>query len=157
MFLCKDKIAAKKRNFEAFRVWHKSQELAKEVEQRTVRIRSNPSLYQPFRKVDQAHEFLELFKQDAMRYPVLVVHAPSFAGKSEWAVSLFQRPLYLEIGALGLWPPGMKQLDRAVHDGLVLDDLRDLQFLHDNQENCKGSTTGLWFCSTPRVASLRSR
>ena len=138
LFLCKDKIVAKKRNFEAFRVWHKSQELAKEVEQRTVRIRSNPSLYQPFRKVDQAQEFLELFKQDAMRYPVLVVHAPSFAGKSEWAVSLFQRPLYLEIGALGLWPPGMKQLDRAVHDGLVLDDLRDLQFLHDNQEKLQG-------------------
>ena len=73
-----------------------------------------------------------------MRYPVLLVHAPSFAGKSEWAVSLFRRPLYLEIGAQGLWPPGMKQLDRSVHDGLVLDDLRDLWFLHENQEKFQG-------------------
>ena len=138
LFLCKDKVAAKKRNFEAFRNWHRPQELAREVEQRTVRIRSNPSLYQPFKEVAQAQEFLELFKHEAMRYPVLVVHAPSFAGKSEWAVSLFQRPLYLEIGAQGLWPPGMKQLDRAVHDGLVLDDLRDLHFVHANQEKLQG-------------------
>ena len=92
LFLCKDKVAAKKRNFEVFRAWHKSEELAREVEQRTARIRSNSSLYQPFQDVAQAQEFLELFKQDAMRYPVLVVHAPSFAGKSEWAVSLFKRP-----------------------------------------------------------------
>ena len=32
----------------------------------------------------------------------------------------------------------MKQLDREVHDGLVLDDLRNLQFLHDNQEKLQG-------------------
>ena len=138
LFLCKDKVAAKKRNFEVFRAWHRSQELAREVEQRTVRIRSNPRLYQPYQQVAQAQEFLELFKHEAMHYPVLVVHAPSFAGKSEWAVSLFKRPLYLEIGAQGLWPPGMKQLDRAVHDGLVLDDLRDLHFIHANQEKLQG-------------------
>ena len=138
LFLCKDKVAAKKRNFEAFRAWHKSQKLDREVEERTVRIRDNPDLYQPYREVALAQEFLELFKHEAMHYPVLVVHAPSFAGKSEWAVSLFKRPLYLEIGALGLWPPGMKQLDRTVHDGLVLDDLRDLHFIHDNQEKLQG-------------------
>ena len=62
----------------------------------------------------------------------------SLAGKSEWAVSLFKRPLYLEIGVLGLWPPGMKLLDRRIHDGLVLDDLRDLEFLHANQEKLQG-------------------
>ena len=43
--------------------------------------------------------------------------------KSEWAVSLFKKLLYLEIGASGMWLAGMKKLDRSLHDGLVLDDL----------------------------------
>ena len=138
LFQCKDKIVAKKRNFEAFLARQRAQELEKDIEDRTTRIRSTPALYQPFGWVAQAAEFLALFDHVAMRYPVLLVHAPSYAGKSEWAVSLFKKPLYLEIGASGLWPPGMKQLDRAVHDGLVLDDLRDLKFLHDNQEKLQG-------------------
>ena len=138
LFQCKDKVATKKRNYETYRAWQRQQQLEQDIQERTQRIRSNPKIYQPFGQVDQAQEFLALFQQDAVRYPVLVVHAPSFAGKSEWAVSLFRRPLYLEIGAQGLWPPGMKQLDRSVHDGLVLDDLRDLMFLHDNQEKFQG-------------------
>ena len=32
----------------------------------------------------------------------------------------------------------MKKLDREVHDGLVLDDLRDLAFLEANQEKLQG-------------------
>ena len=138
LFQCRDKVAAKKRNFEAYRSWRKSQELDREVGLRTVRIRGNPRLYQPFGKVALAEDFLNMFQKEAMRYPVLLVHAPSYAGKSEWAVSLFKQPLYLEIGASGLWPPGMKLLDRTVHDGLVLDDLRDLHFLHENQEKLQG-------------------
>jgi len=138
LFLCKDKVPAKKRNFETYRAWERGQTLEKDIEERTQRIRSTPSLYQPFGRVALAEEFLELFQNEAMRYPVLLVHAPSYAGKSEWAVSMFKRPLYLEIGALGLWPPGMRQLDRSVHDGLVLDDLRDLRFLHENQEKLQG-------------------
>ena len=138
LFQCKDKIVAKKRNFEAFLARRRAQELERDIEDRTSRIRSTPALYQPFGRVTQADEFLALFDREAMRYPVLLVHASSYAGKSEWAVSLFKKPLYLEIGASGLWPPGMKQLDRAVHDGLVLDDLRDLKFLHDNQEKLQG-------------------
>ena len=73
-----------------------------------------------------------------MLYPVLLVHAPSYAGKSEWAVSLFKKPLYVEIGAQCMWPARMKKLDRSVHDGLVLDDLRDLRFLEENQEKLQG-------------------
>ena len=86
----------------------------------------------------EAEEYLAEFTQDAMRYPVLLVHAPSFAGKSEWAVSLFKNPLYVEIGAQCMWPARMKKLDRSVHDGLVLDDLRDLRFLEENQEKLQG-------------------
>ena len=138
LFLCKDKLVSKKRNFETFRAWHRSQQLENAIEQRTSRIKSTPELYQPFARVLAAEEYLALFKAEAMRYPVLLVHAPSYAGKSEWAVSLFKKPLYLELGALGLWPPGMRQLDRDVHDGLVLDDLRDLEFIHANQEKLQG-------------------
>ena len=69
---------------------------------------------------------------------MLLVHAPAYTGKSEWAVSLFRNPLYLEVGVKSLWPAGMKLLDRKVHDGLVLDDVRDLNFLADNQEKLQG-------------------
>ena len=138
LFLCKDKVPAKKRNFDMFTAWDRARTLEREIEQRSLRVRSNPVLYQPFGRAMQAEEYLASFQEDAMRYPVLLVHAPSRAGKSEWAVSLFKKPLYLEIGALGLWPPGMKQLDRNVHDGLVLDDLRDLEFIGANQEKLQG-------------------
>ena len=37
-----------------------------------------------------------------------------------------------------MWPAQMKKLDRSVHDGLVLDDLRDLRFLQENQEKLQG-------------------
>ena len=94
--------------------------------------------YTPFGQVPEADEWLKLFTQDALRYPVLLVHAPSYAGKSEWAVSLFKNALYLELGASGLWPAGMKKLSRDVHDGLVLDDLRDLEFLAANREKLQG-------------------
>ena len=138
LFLCKDKLVAKKRNFDTFQSWQRSRDLAQVIEQRTAKIRRDPSLYEPFGRVALAEDFLALFTQVAMRYPVLLVHAPSRAGKSEWAVSLFKNPLYLEIGVQGLWPARMKELDRGVHDGLVLDDLRDLNFLHENQEKLQG-------------------
>ena len=108
------------------------------VNERTKRIRSNPELYTPFREVPEALAWLALYVEDALRYPVLVAHAPSYAGKSEWAVSLFKNPLYLEVGASSMWPAGMKKLDRDVHDGLVLDDVRDLDFLAQNQEKLQG-------------------
>ena len=90
------------------------------------------------RGIHFSFSWLAKFAHDAMRYPVLLVHAPSYAGKSEWAVSLFKRPLYVEIGAQNRWPARMKKLDRSVHDGLVLDDLRDLSFLEENQEKLQG-------------------
>ena len=138
LYLCKDKLAANKRNFELFRTWKRERELADRVQERTARIKANPNLYQPFGRVPEAEEWLALFQEDALRYPVLVVHAPSRAGKSEWAASLFKSPLYLEVGASGMWPAGMKKLDRNLHDGLVLDDVRDLDFLARNQEKLQG-------------------
>ena len=106
--------------------------------ERTTRIRNNKEVYTPLAEVPEAADWLRLFEADALRYPVLVVHAPLYAGKSEWAVSLFKNPLYVEIGASGMWPAAMKKLDRSVRDGLVLDDLRDIQFLVRNQEKLQG-------------------
>ena len=138
LYLCKDKLAANKRNLELYQSWKRERDLQATIKGRTKRIKSNPSLYTPFGRVPEAEEWLAEFSQDAMRYPVLLVHAPSFAGKSEWAVSLFKNPLYVEIGSCGMWPARMKKLDRSVHDGLVADDLRDLSFLENNQEKLQG-------------------
>ena len=138
LYLCKDRLAGNERNLELYQSWKRERDLQKTIAERTQRIKTNPLLYTPFGKVSEADQYLAEFTQDAMRYPVLLVHAPSFAGKSEWAVSLFKNPLYVEIGAQCLWPARMKKLDRSVHDGLVLDDLRDLRFLEENQEKLQG-------------------
>ena len=50
--------------------------------------------------------------------------------------SLFKHPLELKIGALELFP--MRTFKRTAHDGLVLDDVRDLQFLVKHQESLQG-------------------
>ena len=44
----------------------------------------------------------------------------------------------MEIRALGMWPAAMKKLDQDLHDGLVLDDLRDLEFLTRIQKKLPG-------------------
>ena len=140
LYLCKDKLAANKRNLELYQGWKRERDLINTIKERTKRIKENPDLYTPFGRVPEAEDWLAEFGNDAdaMRYPVLLVHAPSYAGKSEWAVSLFKNPLYVEIGAPCMWPASMKKLDRSAHDGLVLDDVRDLRFLEENQEKLQG-------------------
>ena len=143
LHLSKDGLPARRRNFEEHCAWKKRKELEEEVEARTKRIRSNPLVYQPFASVPEAEEWLKLFKQDALRYPVLLVYAPSFCGKTEWSESLFKKPLKLQVGTLTHFPDGARKLDRKKHDGLVLDDVRDLQFLSDHQEKLQGKYSGL--------------
>ena len=46
---------------------------------------------------------------------------------------MFQSPLVVKVGKLEHFPESMKAFDKEKHDGLVLDDLRDLQFLVDHQ------------------------
>ena len=140
LYLCKDKLAANKRNLELYQGWKRERDLINTIKERTKRIKENPDLYTPFGRVPEAEDLLAEFGNDAdaMRYPVLLVHAPSYACKSEWAVSFFKNLLYVEIGAPCMWPASMKKLDRSVHDGLVLDDVRDLRFLEENQEKLQG-------------------
>ena len=43
----------------------------------------------------------------------------------------------------------MRKLDRKVHDGVVLDDVRDLSFLHFHQEKLQGKDEPVEFASSP--------
>ena len=93
---------------------------------------------------------LQLFKEDALRYPVLLILGASFSGKTEFAKSLFESPLELKIGSLTFFPDRLREFERGVHDGLVLDDVRDLKFLTDNQDRLQGKYDSiLEFASTP--------
>ena len=63
---------------------------------------------------------------------------PSRKGKTEWAKSLFKHPLELKIGSLTFFPDSLRAFKRGFHDRLILDDVRDLQFVVDNQEKLQG-------------------
>jgi hypothetical protein len=138
LHLCKDGIPGRKRNFEAFCEWQTEREIEKDIAARTTRIRNNPDLYETFARVPQADPWRESVSADALRYPVLLVHGPSRCGKTEWAKSLFAKPLVLQIGWLTQFPDTMRKLNRKIHDSLILDDLRDLAFLSDHQEKLQG-------------------
>ena len=138
LFLTRDGVISRQRNLIACREQEESAALTAAVEERVHRIRSNPQLYTPFPQVPQAEQWLKLFEADALRYPIMVVLGPSRSGKTEWAKSLFRRPLELKIGTLDFFPDAMRQFKRGHHDGLVLDDVRDLQFLVDHQEKLQG-------------------
>ena len=147
---CKDGLPGRKRNYLEFTAWKKKKQFERTVSERVKRIRGNPSLYEHFAEVPEAEEWLELFQKDALRYPVLLAHGPSRSGKTEWAESLFKCPLVLKVGPLTQFPETARQLDREKHDGMVLDDIRDLQFLSDHQDKLQGKYSGaVEFGTTP--------
>ena len=120
------------------------------MEARTKRIRSNPALFQEWPAVPEAQAWLETFKEDKLKYSLLVVLGPSRSGKTEWAQSLFRNPLKVQVGGLEHFPESMRAFDRAKNDGLVLDDLRDLRFLVAHQDKVQGKYNSLVeFASTP--------
>jgi hypothetical protein len=150
LFLCRDGVVSRKRNFDAV-LEHDSANAARaSIAARTLRIRTNPALYELFGNVPAAQAWLERFRADALRYPVLLVLGPSCCGKTEWASSLFKCPLELKVGTLSYFPDGVRAFNRDKHDGIVLDDVRDLQFLADHQEKLQGKYNALVeFASTP--------
>ena len=146
----RDGYLAKKRNLDACREREARDKRAAEMEERTKRIRSNAGLFQPFPSVPEAGAWLEVFKADQLRYPLLVVLGASRTGKTEWAQTLFKNPLVLKVGNLEHFPETMRQFDRDVHDGIVLDDLRDLRFLVTHQDKVQGKYNAeVEFASTP--------
>ena len=68
----------------------------------------------------------------------MIVLGKSHTGKTEWAKSLFQRPLEVKVGTLEHFPEGMRAFDREVHDAVILDDVRDLKFVVMHQEKLQG-------------------
>ena len=149
VFLSCDGVVFRKRNIEAIKGRREEIESNKEIEERVKRLRADPSVYQPFAPVPEAQAWLEVCKEDRLRYPLLVALAPSHKGKTEWAKSLFARPFKLEIGSLKHFPEKMRRFDRKTYDGLILDDLRDLAFLAEHQEKLQGNYEALTeFAST---------
>ena len=150
LYQTRDGVVAKKRNLDAVLEHEQELEDAAEVDRVTKRIRADRSVYRPFPKVPAAVAWLQGFAADRLRYPLLLVLGESSKGKTEWAVSLFRRPLKLLVGSLKFFPEGMRKFNRKIHDGLVLDDVRDLMFISDHQEKLQGKyDTRVEFASTP--------
>jgi len=150
IFLTRDGIGGRKRNLDLCRAKEEADEAALEIEARVKRIKGNPTLFKPFPRIVEAENWLMMFQQDALRYPILIAKGPSRAGKTEWAKSLFRCPLELKIGSLTHFPDGMREFNRKKHDGIVLDDVRDLAFLSEHQDKLQGKyDTLVEFATTP--------
>ena len=150
IYLCRDGVVSRANNLAAVREREKEVAEAQLIELNAKRLRSNPGVYRPFPVVPEAVAWLALFKHDALRYPLLVVLGASFSGKTQWANSLFSNALEIQIGTLSHFPDSMRKFDREVHDGLVLDDVRDLEFVSSNQEKLQSSYhRAIEFASTP--------
>ncbi len=138
IYLGRDGVQYRKRNLDAVQAHEDDKAESLEIEAVTKRIKSNPALYQPFPQHPEAEAWLQQFSGDALRYPVMIVLGTSGRGKTEWAKSLFKNPLTLLIGTLAHFPEEMRKFQRKLHDGLVLDDVRDLAFVTNNQEKLQG-------------------
>ena len=130
-------MLSRKRNLDAVRAKEDSEARKVEIAERMSRLRASGA-YRPFPHVPAAASWLGLFKTDKLRYPILVVMGASMSGKTEFAKSLFRKCLQLKIGKLMTWPESLRSFDRQAHDGLVLDDVRDLEFLVEQQHVLQG-------------------
>ena len=135
LFLSRDGVQNRKRNLDAVREREKQELEDEEKEKATKRVRSKFDTFEP---VPEAVAWLRTFQEERDRYAFLVVIGPSLSRKTEWAKSLFSRPLQLDIGTLDHFPNAMRNFDRAVHDAIVLDDIRDFKFLVHHQEKIQG-------------------
>ena len=78
------------------------------------------------------------------------MEGPSHSGKTEFAKSLFNQPLELKIGNSEVFPARMRTFDDEVHDALILDDVRDYEWLVLQQDKLQGKyDTPVEFSTTP--------
>ena len=147
LFLCREGVAPRKRNLDAVR---EQENAVAEAEERASVCQRVKGLFDVFEPVPEAQQWLDLFKTERDRYPFLVVLGPSLSRKTEWAKSLFQNPLQLDVGTLEHFPDGMRAFSRTVHDGIVLDDVRDFRLLVHHQEKVQGKVDRVVsFAETP--------
>lgn len=150
LYLTRDGVPGRKRNLEEVAREEERLSLQAEIEATTKRVRGNQELFQKFPIYPEVQAWLKLFEKDAARYPLLLVLAPSYSGKTEFAKALFSKPLELKVGTLTHFPDALRGFQRGVHDGIVLDDVRDLAFLADHQDKLQGKYDSLVeFGSTP--------
>ncbi|CAE7446150.1 unnamed protein product [Symbiodinium microadriaticum] len=120
LYLTRDGVLARKRNLDAVRDHEAGAAEEEAMQANARRFRANPTLYrQPFPAVRSAHNWLAMFREDRLRYPLLVVLGRSQTGKTEWVKSLFRNPLELKVGALEVFPEGMRSFERGKHDGII--------------------------------------
>ena len=137
--LCRDRVPARMRNLEEVIKGEEALLDEEEIKENMERIRSNPDLYKPFKQFPVAQEWLRSFLRDALRYAIMLVRGFSRSGKTELAKSWFRNPLKLKVGRLvNVFPAKMRYYNRRFHDGIVLDDLRDLRFLVNFQHVFQG-------------------
>jgi hypothetical protein len=146
LFKCRDGVVSRKRNLQAVLERDEEDEEDKERETVTKRVRATLK----FQVVPEVVTWLDSFKAEEGRYSFLLLLGPSRSGKTEFAKSLFKNPLELKVGKLEQFPDGLRRFKRNVHDGLVLDDVRDLTFLVENQEKLQSKYDAkLEFGTTP--------
>ena len=146
LFKCRDGVVSRKRNLQA--VLERDEEDEEGTEMAAVIKRVRATL--EFQDIPEVDTWLESFKKEEGRYSFLLLLGPSRSGKTEFAKSLFKAPLELKVGKLEQFPDGLRCFKRNVHDGLVLDDVRDLTFLVENQEKLQSKYDAkLEFGTTP--------
>ena len=139
LVLCRDGYTGRKRNLDAIKEAELETATSAESLQNTKRIKA--TLYKPMKEFPVLNRWRALFLEDApdaMRFPILVILAPSHCGKTELAMSLFNAPLKVQIGNLQHFPERMRAFKRGHHDGIVADDVRDLSFVVKHQEKFQG-------------------
>ena len=150
IFATRQSVVGAKRNLNAVRERELEREEEEEMREVVKRIRSNAEIYRPFLRVPEADKWLQYFDKDALRFPILLALGPSGVGKTEWVKSLFRKPLELKVGALVHFPDKMRLFNRREYDGVVLDDVRDLDFLAQHQHILQGKyDERVEFASTP--------
>ena len=142
LYLSRDGVQSRKRNLDFCKAWKEAQDEQAEIDVVTKRIKSNRAIYKPFPVVPQVIAWLQCFLRDALRFPILILLGPSDSGKTEYAKSLFKHPLELKVGNLQQFPSKMVEFKRGHHDALILDDVRDLDFIVLNQEKLQGKYDG---------------
>jgi len=141
LVLCRDGYISRKRTLDAIREAEEDAATSQEIAATTQRIRSNSDVYKRVKEYQVLSDWRSLFADDSpdrLRFPILVVLAPSFCGKTELAMSLFRKPLKVQIGKLQHFPDTMRDFRRGHHDAVVVDDVRDLDFVVQNQEKFQG-------------------
>ena len=139
LVLCRDGYVTRKRALDAIKEAELQAATEAEILANAKRIKQ--TLYKPMKEFPVLIQWWDLFAKDApdaLRFPILVLLAPSRCGKTELAMSLFKAPLKVQIGNLVHFPDRMRDFQRGHHDGIVVDDVRDLSFVVQHQEKFQG-------------------